>query len=59
MGIEQGLIGIGLLLGGGGTLASAVVGLASSSMDSGFGFTLATGGVVSMIIGYIMVKTNE
>jgi len=58
MGIEQGLIGIGLLLGGGGTLASAVVGLASS-MDSGFGFTLATGGVVSMIIGYIMVKTNE
>ena len=59
MGLSQGIAAIGLLLGGGGALASAVVGMANSTMSTDLGYSLATTGVIAIIVGAIMMKLQS
>lgn len=59
MGIIQGLSGVGVLFGGAIMLVSAVIQLANSSISSELGFGLATSGVIGIILGAILLQTND
>jgi len=59
MGILQGLVGIGMALGGGSLLAYAVVQMANNSITGEFGVGLATSGVIGIILGIILLYTND
>ena len=59
MGVLQGLSSVIMMLSGGGLLAHAVVQIAKNAITGGLGFGLATAGVIAIIIGFILFRTNE
>ena len=59
MGIIQGLGGVSMLFGGAIMLASAIIQIANGSIPGGLGIGLAFSGVVAIILGAILWKTND